>query len=456
MNRIALRAYIVILVAVLLLGGFSFFLFEYATQAEDWVIQNGSPHVYDGGNIATGVVTDREGVLLLDMTDGRKYSSSEAVRKTTVHWVGDRYGSVNAPALSHYSTELTGFDMLTGTYKYGENGGVARLTLSSKVQTAALEALGEYKGTVGVYNYKTGELICAVTTPGYDPDNVPTTGLETGGPNEGIYVNRFTQSVYIPGSIFKVVTLAAALETIPDVQEQKFTCTGEYKLGSKKITCEEKHGNQDLKMAFRNSCNCAFAEISQQLGADTLERFVEQFGVTKSVQFDGITTKAGNYDLEGAMSWDIAWSSIGQYTDQVNPCTFLTFMGAIAGDGQGVTPYLVEKITCDSTVTYAAKTETRDRIMSASTAKVLQEYLGFNVENKYGSDKFPGMTVCGKTGTGEVGGNKKPNAMFVGFVEDAQYPLAFIVAVEDGGYGVKVSVPIAAKVLAACKEALDK
>lgn len=454
MNRIALRAYITMFLVMLLLGGFVFFLVEYVAQADDWVNFTGSPHVYNGNNIGTGVITDREGVLILDMNEGRTYSSSKDIRKTTVHWVGDRYGSVNAPALSTYSSQLAGYDMLTGTYKYGDNGGAAKLTLSAKVQKAALDALGDYKGTVGVYNYKTGELICAVSTPGFDPDDVPTTGLEEGGKNEGMYVNRFTQSVYIPGSIYKIVTLAAALETVPDIQEQKFTCTGEYKIGSQKITCEEVHGKQSLKKAFRNSCNCAFAQISQQLGKETLTRYVEQFGITQSVKFDGITTAKGNFDLTGAMEWDVAWSSIGQYTDQINPCTFLTFMGAVAADGKGVTPYLVDQVTCGGSTTYEAKTETRGRIMSASTAKVLQEYLGFNVEDKYGSDKFPGMTVCGKTGTGEVGGGKKPNAMFAGFVEDDELPLAFMVAVEDGGYGVKVSAPIASKVLAACKETL--
>lgn len=455
MNRIALRSYIVMVFALLLLGGFGFFLAEYATQADAWVTSSGSPHVYNGNNIGTGVVVDRDDVLLLDMREGRTYSSSKEIRKTTVHWVGDRYGSVNAPAVSNYAAELAGFDILTGTYKYGQNGGVAKLTLSSKVQTAALEALGDRKGTVAVYNYKTGELICAVTTPGFDPDNVPTTGLEEGGENEGMYVNRFTQSVYIPGSIFKIVTLAAALESIPDIQEQTFSCKGEYMIGSQKITCEDKHWNQDLKTAFRNSCNCAFAQISQQLGAETLSRFVKQFGITESVQFDGITTSKGNFNLDGAMEWDVAWSSVGQYTDQINPCAFLTFIGAIAGDGRGVTPYVVEEVSSGEAVTYTAKTETRGRIMSASTAEILREYLDFNVQDKYGSGNFPGLTVGGKTGTAEVGGDKKPNALFTGIVEDEQYPWAFIVVVEDGGYGAKVSVPIAGKVLTACKEALN-
>jgi peptidoglycan glycosyltransferase len=173
------------------------------------------------------------------------------------------------------------------------------------------------------------------------------------------------------------------------------------------------------------------------------------------VKFDGITTAKGNFDLQGAMEWDVAWSSIGQYTDQINPCAFLTFVGAIAGDGKGVTPYLVDTVTSGGETTYAAKTETRGRIMTRETAEVLQEYLAFNVKDKYGSNKFPDLTVCGKTGTGEVGGGKKPNAMFAGFVDNDELPLAFMVAVEDGGYGVKVSVPIASKVLAACKEALS-
>ena len=93
--------------------------------------------------------------------------------------------------------------------------------------------------------------------------------------------------------------------------------------------------------------------------------------------------------------------------------------------------------------------------MSAATAEKLQELMAFNVEDKYGSENFPGLHVCAKTGTAEVGGGKKPNAMLSGFVMVEEYPLAVIVAVEDGGYGSTVCIPIAAKVLDACKNALD-
>ena len=78
-----------------------------------------------------------------------------------------------------------------------------------------------------------------------------------------------------------------------------------------------------------------------------------------------------------------------------------------------------------------------------------------NVENKYGDEYFPGLAVCAKTGTAEVGGGKKPNAMLAGFVADGNSPLAFIVCVEDGGYGAQVCLPIASQVLSACVDALD-
>ena len=455
MNRIAGRAGITLLIVLLLLAGVGFFVAEFVTQADQWVIFPGSPHVYHAGNIGCGVAVDRDNILLLDMNEGRKYASVSDIRKATVHWLGDRGGSIYAPALSNYSAQIAGYDLLSGVYNYGNNSGVAELTLSAKVQTAALEALGGYKGTVSVYNYKTGQLLCAVTTPTFDPDNVPDIQGDTTGMYEGVYVNRFIQSGYIPGSIFKIVTMAAALETIPDILQQTFTCNGSYTIGGDEITCEGAHGEQNVRSAFRNSCNCAFAQITLQIGPETMERYVEAFGVTKSIRFDGITTAEGNYEAVGASSVDVGWSGIGQYNDQINPCAFMTFMGAIAGGGKGTLPYLVEEITVGNSTTYSAQKQTGKRIMSASTAETLQEFLRNNVENKYGDDNFPGLTVCAKTGTGEVGGDKKPNAMLAGFAADEEYPLAFVVCVEDGGYGRSVCVPIASKVLASCKEVLD-
>ena len=449
MNRIANRAMALLLLVLILTGGFVFFLSEFLVKSENWVMDYGSPHVYDEGNMGCGVIVDRDGALLLDMQDGRAYSNLDTLRKSTVHWVGDRSGNILAPALTYYAKELAGYDLFNGVYTYGQSGGVASLTLSAKLQTAALEALGDYKGTIAVYNYKTGELVCAVTTPTFDPDNVPNFANDPDGVYEGVYVNRFTQSCYIPGSIFKVVTLATALETVPDITNRFFACTGSYKIGNEEITCEDVHGTQTLKEAFCNSCNCAFAEIALQVGGKTLQEYVEKFGVTERVSFDGITTAEGNFQADGAEDLNVAWSAIGQHLDQVNPCAFLAFMGAIANNGVTTMPYLVEQIKVGGSKSYDAKAAAPDRIMSEQTAKTLQEYLQNNVQSKYGAENFPGLTVGAKTGTGEVGGEKKPNAMLSGYVADENLPLAFVVCVEDAGYGRAVCVPMISKVLAA-------
>ena len=454
MNRIAGRTAVALLIAAILLAGFVFFICEYAIEARQWVIFPGSPHVYNGGNIGCGSVTDKDGVLLLDMTGDRTYADEEALRKATVHLVGDRYGSISAPALTHYASQLAGFDLLNGVYTYGQNGGTATLTVSAKVQKAALEAMSGYKGTVAVYNYKTGQLLCAVTTPTYDPDNVPELSQDAEA-FEGLYYNRFTQSVYTPGSIYKIVTLAAVLEEMPELLEEKFVCNGTYAFGNDEITCEGSHFDQDLQTAFRNSCNCVFAQLIEKLGPEKLSEYVEKFRINDPISFDGITTAEGNFEVDPIMDANAAWSGIGQHKDLVNPCAFMTFMGAIAAGGKGVEPYLVEEISAGLTTTYRADTVNRSRIMSKETAERITSYLRSNVEEKYGDWNFPDLSVCAKTGTGEVGGEKKPNAMLAGFVSDERYPLAFIVCVEDGGYGSTVCLPVASQVLAACKDALS-
>ena len=150
----------------------------------------------------------------------------------------------------------------------------------------------------------------------------------------------------------------------------------------------------------------------------------------------------------------MAWSAIGQHKDLINPCRFMTFLGAIANNGVEIQPHLVTKIQSGIRNSYEAKPQSAGRIMSTKTAQILQEYLRNNVENYYGNDNFPGLSVCAKSGTAEVGSTKKPNAMFTGFLTDENLPLAFIVTVEDGGYGRPVCMPIIAKILAACQQYL--
>lgn len=451
MKRIAMRSAVIWALILLLLGGLVFFLVEYFMYSDQWVLSAGSPHVYNGGNINTGVIVDREGYLLLDTTQDRAYSTSKELRSSMIHWLGDRYGFISAPAVAHYAKEMAGFDPVTGLYA-GAGESQAMLTISAKLQVAAQKAMGNRKGTISLMNYETGELLCALTTPNYDPDNVPDVEADDTGAYEGLYVNRFTQSVYIPGSIFKLVTTAAALEEIDDIREQTFVCTGKQEYGNKDVTCEIVHGELDLSSALAQSCNCAFAQIVEQLGGKTLEKYVDKYNVTETVSFDGVTTAEGNFDIKDAAAVQVAWSGIGQHLDQVNPCRFLTFLSAVANDGVEVMPYMMQRINCAGKQTYAGKTTMGKRIMPEEVAKELQSMMRNNVVEKYGVENFPDLEICAKTGTAQVGGEKKSNAMFAGFVADRQYPIAFFIAVEDAGYGREVCVPILTEVLKAFME----
>ena len=454
MNRVASRSTIALVLAVILMVGLFVFLAQFVLQADDWVVFQGNPHVYNGVNIGCGVITDRSGEILLDSTGKRTYAEDSAVRKSTIHWLGDRHGYISAPAVTAYASDMAGFGLLGGLYSYGGTGGEAELTISAKVQKAALEAMGKRKGVVAVYNYKTGEILCAVSAPNYDPDNVPDID-ENSSKYEGIYLNRFTQTAYVPGSVFKLVTTAAALDTLKNAEDIEFRCDGVYEMSGGKIKCTGEHGTIALKKALQKSCNCYFAQLSEVLGAETLQKYVGKFRITEPMTFDGITTAKGSFSLEDASAQQIAWSAIGQHLDTVNPCRYMTFMGVIAGGGEAAEPYIVASAGSGAFGGYKASKSTTGRLMDRDTAEALTELMRNNVVNQYGDDHFPGLTVCAKSGTAEVGGNKEPNAVFAGFCTDKDYPLAFMVVVEDAGSGAKNCVPIISEVLAACRELMD-
>ena len=129
-------------------------------------------------------------------------------------------------------------------------------------------------------------------------------------------------------------------------------------------------------------------------------------------------------------------------------------MGAIGGGGIAAEPYLVESARCGGKQTYAAEQRITSRMVSAKTAEKLRELMRYNVKEMYGSVDIPGVEVCAKSGTAQVG-TENNTATFAGFIADEKYPLAFIVVVEGGGAGSSTCAPIARDVLQACINVLD-
>ncbi len=456
MKRISHRMVFLLVLMAMLAVGLIVFAVQYGISADDWVTFSGSPHVYAGNNLSSGQVTDREGVLLLQNRDGREYAADTDLRQSTMHLLGDRYGYISSPVLNAYAHELVGFSPVNGLYSVTEQGNTAELTVYAQVQKAALAALEGRKGTIGIYNYKTGEILCAVTAPTYDPDHMPDVEQDPSGAYDGVYLNRLFQTTYVPGSIFKIVTAAAALETLEDAETMTFSCTGSCEIGGDTINCNGVHGTVNLQQALGKSCNVAFGQLAVQLGAETLTAYAEKFGITEPLQFDGITTAAGAFDLGDAADSQIAWAGIGQYTDLINPCQYLTVLGAIANDGRPVQPYLMKAVHSGVLTGYEARTKRLPAVLEAETAQVLSEMMHRTVTDIYGAWQFPDLYVCAKSGTAELGPNTTPHATFAGFIRDEQYPLAFVVIVEHGGSGSATCAPIAGQVLQTCVEAMKQ
>ena len=430
MKKIQRRAYSALLVALCLLCGMGVYVWRFATQSRAWAGFSANQAVYENGRVVTGTISDRSGLVLASVSDGKRtFSEDAAIRTACVHAVGDREGNIGTGALRLFAEQLSAYSPVTGL---APGGGTVTLSVDAALQTEALAALAGRAGTVALMDYKTGEVLCMVSSPAFDPD----AGIdETDKRYDGAYLNRCISAAYPPGSVFKLVTLAAALETVPDLYERRFDCTGSTVVDGNTIKCTGVHGSQTIEQALANSCNCAFAALALELGGETLARYAADLGVSGSLSLNGAATTPGRFDAAGDGSAALAWSGVGQSTDLVCPLAMLRFSAAVANGGTAIQPTLLA----------GEKTEAHN-IMSTDMAEKLKAMMNFNVVSAYGEWNFPGLKLCAKSGTAEVGDGTS-HAWFTGFLDDEAHPWAFVVLIENGGGGARNAGPVANTVL---------
>lgn len=429
-------------------------------NGETWALNRANKHLFSGGNLTNaGTIYDRNGVSLAESKNGERiFNKNSTVRRATLHAVGDTAGVISSGAHNIYRSELTGYSLLNGTYslsKYGKGNNIT-LTLDSKVCAAASQALGNRKGTVGVYNYKTGEVICMVSHPTFDPNNKPgDIETDTTGKYDGIYLNRFLSGVFTPGSTFKVVTATCAVENIPDIQSRTFECKGKLQTKNGVVICNDTHGKLTFEQALNKSCNSVFAQVAIELGAEKLTATANRLGFNTPIYLDGIKAANSKFNISAANDLDLGWAGIGQYTTLANPMQMMVLMGAIANNGTPVQPYLLSEVKSPSGVTLRkGSTKTLNEFMSEPVAQTMNKLMRSNVANYYGDSRFPAnMKICAKTGTAQVADDdgKEPHAWFVGYSQNPKTPYAFVVMIENGGAGNKQALPVAIKVLNALK-----
>lgn len=448
MKKIEQRAILCCVLALVLALGLGVFLARYLVRGGSWVSSPFNRHLYNtSGQLAVGTVLDRDGDVLSGVENGeRTYYDNATVRKATLHAVGDLQGNIGTGALNAFADKLTGYNLLNGAFGAAQ-GGELYLTIDARYNYEAYEALNGHAGTVAVYNYKTGEILCMVSAPSYDPLNVPE-DIETNPRYEGAYLNRFLSSTFTPGSIFKTVTLTAALEKIPDLDSRTWTCEGSVQIGDETIVCSGTHGQQNIGDAFANSCNVVFAQLAQELGASTMKQYTDEAGLTDSYSVDGLPTAKGSFAWEGITDGQLGWAGVGQGQDQVNPCAMMCYMGAIANGGKAAKPYLIEKTVSPLGLPSLPRLNGKtSQLIASDTAEILAEMMAQNVQKTYGTGRFPNMDICAKSGTAEVGEGQTPHAWFAGFLRGEETPYAFVVLVENGGGGSSVAGGVAAKVL---------
>ena len=430
MKKLRVRTWFVLFFALLLTAGMCILVGMYFVQGSQWAAFSANSHLYTNGRIATGSVTDRNGILLYDGETG-DYAEDKTIRTATLHAVGDEYGNIMSGAKLLFRQYMASYDPITGV---GTGGNRVALTIDAELNAAAYKALDGRSGTVAVYNYATGEILCMVSSPAFDPyDSEAVLAAVNEGDHryDGVYLNHFLSATFTPGSTFKVVTTAAAIDKLNALEDFSFTCTGSIDIGGTTITCPSVHGEVDLKDALANSCNCAYAQLALELGGETLEQYAKSAGLLDPVKVNGLSSAAGSYTVTNAAGY-LGWSGVGQYNDLVNPCAELVLMGCIAGEGSAKNPTLLKSVTSDLGLPAAIISSSDASIgWKASTCREIKALMRNNVTNHYGQSQFGDLAVCAKSGTAEVG----------------SHPYAFVVLVENGGWGSTVAGGIAAQVL---------
>lgn len=423
MKKVSLRAVTVSILGLLIIAGLVLYVMRYVKDGEMWATY------FDNalsGSVCT--VTDRNGVVLAKMGQGGKYYAEDAKTRTSCyHVIGDYGGNVGTGVVQRYLGEILNFNLITGI-ENTEDTNLA-LTIDSKLNKAAYDALDGRNGAVIISNYKTGEILCMVSSPAIDPLDPPETLPD------GTYINRGISASFVPGSVFKLVTVTAAIEQISDIYDRTFTCSGAINVMGVRVTCTGIHGEQTIEQALANSCNCAFGKLALELGADTLAEYAKRLGITETHMLDDLKTAAGNFDKDESKSAALAWSGIGQYNDLVCPYSLLRIVSGIANGGTVVEPSLV------------GTSDKETKLISQSTAEKVAAMMNYNVAYHYGTDRFPGLKISAKTGTAETGDGKDPHGWFAGFLADSEHPYAFVVLVENGGSGLHSAGAVANTVL---------
>lgn len=427
-------------------------------KAEEYQNMPGNNHsIAREADIERGTISTYDGVVLAQSVknDDGSYSRSYPAGDLASHVVGyasSQYGTSGIEAAyndtlkgtQNYATWQDALNSLAGV---GTAGNDVALTINSKIQQAAQDALSGYTGACVVMDPETGAVLGMASAPTYDAADFDSLLSQSGSDSGGVFYNRATQALYAPGSTFKIVTLATAFEDGAASEDTTFDAPGEMEIGGGKVTNfnERDYGEITLLRAFAVSSNTVFAQVGVQLGAERLVAGAEKFGFNDDIRFDLPLATSLMPDPAEMTEWETAWAAagepVGTHESPAGPQASVLEMAlvgcGIANDGVIMSPYLVDGIyNANGERSFTATPTRLMQAVSSATAGRVRTAMEGVVESGTGtSAQVSGATVAGKTGTAERG-DGKDNSWFVGIASAGGRDVVVAIVLEKGDSGM--------------------
>ena len=407
------------------------------TIARSKYIQRGSIITNDGVTLAESLQQD-------DGTYVRSYPNGNLAAHV-VGYVSQQYGTTGIESVMN--------DTLTGSKDYSswanalasfagqtQPGNTVKLTIDSRIQTAAEQALKGFKGAVVVLDPRTGAVLACASSPTYDNTNIDTV-MSSGEGEDGSMYDRAMDALYTPGSTFKAVTLSAALESGTASLSSTYSAPGSMDIGNAPVTNydKESYGTISLERAFAVSSNVVFGQVADEVGASTLVQYANAFGYGQELGQDLKSAASIMADPSLMTEWETAWAGAGQPVGmdhtpgpQTTVMQNAVIAAAIANSGVVMDPYFVANVLApDGTVVKTTQARSLGQAISSATADQVKQAMLDVVESGTGTDaQIQGVKVAGKTGSAETGGTNV-NSMFIGFAPYDSPTVAISVALED-------------------------
>ncbi len=408
-------------------------------------------------NILRGSIIDRNGKILAysEKTDDstiRHYNFDNIYS----HIIGYSYREYGKAGLElEYNNELLNIKENTPLQEIQKiitpstEGNSLKLTIDHGLQQYSNELLNGKKGSIVAMNPKTGEIYSMVSQPNFNPNTLREEWNNIMEHPDSPFLNRAITGLYTPGSTFKVITAAAALES-PDV-EKNFQCTGALTVEgyTLKDYSETAHGNLDLQEALVKSCNTYFANMGLQIGKDKLGEVADRFMINKEIPFDLPTARSSFPYKKNLGKTDVAASSFGQGEVLVTPLNMAMVASGVGNNGKIVKPILVkEVISPKGTTINRNETIVLSNSMDNSHANELKNMMAQVVNSGTGTNaKIDNIRVAGKTGTAENPSGKS-HSWFIGFAPADDPKVAVSVILEnEGTTGGQGAAPIARNIM---------